>query len=151
MKMAGSNILTRKQLEKMTDDQLLEFAMKLQNNMINKQTNLINDNKEFREKLSIIDSKFDELKNKNEVLKSKVSVAEKTSLTLSMEYKNTNEKVIEMERNIHRMEQYSRRECIEIVGIPSSITNDLLEEHVLLIFGKLGYRLGEMNSVIFKL
>ena len=149
--MAGSNILTRKQLEKMTDDQLLEFAMKLQNNMINKQTDLINDNKEFREKLSIIDSKFDELKNENEVLKSKVSVAEKTSLTLSMEYKNTNEKVIEMERNIHRMEQYSRRECIEIVGIPSSITNDLLEEHVLLIFGKLGYRLGEMNSVIFKL
>ena len=68
-----------------------------------------------------------------------------------MEYKNTNEKVIEMERNIHRMEQYSRRECIEIVGIPSSITNDQLEEHVLLIFEKLGYRLGEMNRVIFKL
>ena len=106
--MAGSNILTRKQLEKMTDDQLLEFAMKLQNNMINKQTDLINDNKESREKLSIIDSKFDELKNENEVLKSKVSVAEKTSLILSVDYKNINEKVIEMERNIHRMEQYSR-------------------------------------------
>ena len=151
MKMAGSNILTRKQLEKMTDDQLLEFAMKLQNNMINKQTNLINDNKEFREKLSIIDSKFDELKNENEVLTSKVSVAEKTSSTLSTDYKNINEKVIEMERNMHRMEQYSRRECIEIVGIPSSITNDQLEEHVLLIFEKLGYRLGEMNRVIFKL
>ena len=56
-----------------------------------------------------------------------------------------------MERNMHRMEQYSRRECIEIVGIPSSITNDQLEEHVLLIFEKLGYRLGEMNRVIFKL
>ena len=151
MKMAGSNILTRKQLEKMTDDQLLEFAMKLQNNMINKETNLINDNKEFREKLSIIDSKFDELKNENEVLTSKVSVAEKTSSTLSTDYKNINEKVIEMERNMHRMEQYSRRECIEIVGIPSSITNDQLEEHVLLIFEKLGYRLGEMNRVIFKL
>ena len=80
--MAGSNILTRKQLENMTDDQLLEFAMKLLNNMINKQTDFINDNKEFREKLSIIDSKFDERKNENEVLKSKVSVAEKTSLTL---------------------------------------------------------------------
>ena len=57
MKMAGSNILTRKQLEKMTINQLIQFAMKLQNNMINKQTELINDNKEFREKLSIIDSK----------------------------------------------------------------------------------------------
>ena len=49
--------------------------------MINKQTDLINDNKEFRKKLSIIDSKFDELKNENEVLNSKVSVAEKTSLS----------------------------------------------------------------------
>ena len=68
--MAGSNILTRRQLEKMTNDQLIELAMKLQTNMINKQTDLINDNKEFREKLSIIDSKFDEPKKEYEVLKS---------------------------------------------------------------------------------
>ena len=39
---------------------------------------LINNNKEFREKLRIIDSKSDKLKKENEVLKSKVSVAEKT-------------------------------------------------------------------------
>ena len=76
--MAGSNILTRKQLKKMTNDQLVAFVMKLQNNMINKKTELINDNKEFRKKLSIIDSKSDELKTENEILKSKVSVAEKT-------------------------------------------------------------------------
>ena len=76
MKMAGSNILTRRQLEKMTNEQLTEFTMKLKNDMINKQTELTNNNKEFREKLSIIDSKFNELKNENEVLKSKVSVAE---------------------------------------------------------------------------
>lgn len=36
--------------------------MKLQNNMITKQTKLINNNKEFREKLSIIDFNFEELK-----------------------------------------------------------------------------------------
>ena len=82
--MAGSNILTKRQIEKMTNDQLIEFAMKLQNNMINKQTELINDNKEFRRKLSIIDSKFDELKKENEVLKSKVSVAEKISRVNSL-------------------------------------------------------------------
>ena len=82
--MAGSNILTKRQIEKMTNDQLIEFAMKLQNNMINKQTELINDNKEFRGKLSIIDSKFDELKKENEVLKSKVSVAEKISRVNSL-------------------------------------------------------------------
>ena len=72
MKMSGSIILTRKLLEKMTNDQLIEFALKLQNNMINKQTELINNNREFREKQIIIDSKFDELKKENEVLKIQV-------------------------------------------------------------------------------
>ena len=70
--MSGSIILTRKLLEKMTNDQLTEFALKLQNNMINKQTELINNNREFREKQRIIDSKFDELKKENEVLKIQV-------------------------------------------------------------------------------
>ena len=80
MKTARSNILTRKQLEKMTNNQLIEFAMKLQNKMINKQTELINNNKDFREKLSTTDSKFDELRKENEMLKSKASVAEKITL-----------------------------------------------------------------------
>ena len=56
LKMAGSNILPRKQLKK-TNDQLIEFAMKLINNMITKSTELINNNKEFGEKLSVTDSK----------------------------------------------------------------------------------------------
>ena len=61
--MAGSNILTSKQFEKLINDQLIKCAMTMQNNMINKQTELTNDEKEFREKLSIIGSKFDELKD----------------------------------------------------------------------------------------
>ena len=67
-----------------------------------------------------------------------------------------------MERNMHRLEQHSRRECIGIAGIPRSITNDLLEEHVFLVFEKLGvvlatidivacHRLGKTNRVIVKL
>ena len=56
----------------MTNNQLIEFAMKLQNNMINKQAELIND------KLSIIHSKFDELKRENAILRSKISVTEKS-------------------------------------------------------------------------
>ena len=73
-----------------------------------------------------------------------------------------NEKVIEMERNIHREEQYSRRKCIKVAGIPSSITNNLLEKHVLLILEKIGvvikatdivvrHRLEKGNRVIVKL
>ena len=160
--MAGSNILTRKQLEKMTNEQLIDFAMKLQGNLISKQTKLKNDNKEFREKLNLIEAKFDDLKKENETLQSKVMVAEKASTILSISHEKLNDRVIEMERNMHRLEQYSRCECIETVGVPNSITNDLLEEHVVLIFEKLGvvmepmnivayHRLGEIGRVIVKL
>ena len=86
--MAGSNILTRKQLEKMTNEQLIDFAVKLQDNLIAKQTELTNDNKEFREKLNLIEAKFDDLNKENEPLQSKVMVAEKTSTTLSKSHKN---------------------------------------------------------------
>ena len=66
LKMAGSNIFPRKQLKK-TNDQLIEFAMKLLNNMITKSTELINNNKEFGEKLSVTDSKHGKLKKMNEI------------------------------------------------------------------------------------
>ena len=66
--MAGSDILTRKQLEKMADEQLINFTMKLQDNLISNQTELINDNKEIREKLNLIEAKFNDLKKENETL-----------------------------------------------------------------------------------
>ena len=61
MNIVGSNILTRKQLEKMTNQQLIDFAMKMQDNLILKQTELIND-KEFHEKLNLMKAKFNDLK-----------------------------------------------------------------------------------------
>ena len=75
MKMVGSNILTRKQLEKMTSAQLIGFAMKLQDNLITKQTELINNNRKFREKLNVLKAKFDNVKKENEILQSKVVIA----------------------------------------------------------------------------
>ena len=89
-------------------------------------------------------------------------IAEKTSTTLSMNHKKLNDKTVEIERNMPRLEQYSRREWIEIAGVPNSIINDLLEEHGILIFENLGVvietmeivacqRLGETGRVIVKL
>ena len=43
-----------------------------------------------------------------------------------------------MERNMHRFEQYSRHECVQIARIPGNITNYPLEEHVIPAFDKLG-------------
>ena len=75
--MAGSNILTRKQLEKIANKQLINFPMKLQDNLISKQTELINDKKEIREKLNLIEAKFDDLKKENETLQSKFMIVER--------------------------------------------------------------------------
>ena len=158
--MAGNNILTRKQLEEISNEQLIDFTMKLQDNLMAKQTELTN--KEFREKLNVIEAKFGDLKKENETLQNKVMIVVKTLATLSISHKNLHERIIEMERNMHRLEQYSQCECIEISGILSSITNDLLEEHVILIFEKLGvvmeamdivacHRLGKTGRVIVKL
>ena len=63
MKMVGSNILTRKQLENMTNnEQLIDFPIKLQDNLISKQTDNINYNKESGGKRNVIEAKFDDLK-----------------------------------------------------------------------------------------
>ena len=104
MKVVGRNIPTRKQIEKMTNEQLIDFAIKLQDNLITKQTELINDNKEFREKLNVIEVKYGDLKKENETVQSKVMISEKISATLNMNHKRINDKIIEMERNMNRLE-----------------------------------------------
>ena len=77
--MADSNILTRKQLEKMPNNQLIDFAVKVQGNLISKQNALLNENKEINAKLHNIDKKIDELNRENNLLQSRLSVAGNTS------------------------------------------------------------------------
>ena len=96
----------------MTNEQLIDVIMKLQDSLMTKQAELINDNNEFREKLNFIETKLDDLRKENETLQSKLVIAEKNSATLYMHHKNLNYKIIEMEGNMHRLEQYPRRECI---------------------------------------
>ena len=56
--------------------------------------------------------------------------------------KNVNEKLvnqlIETERQCWANAQYSRRECLEVVAIPTSIPDDSLETNVSKVFDKLG-------------
>ena len=84
----------------MTNEQLIDFVMKLQDNLISKQTELINDNKEFLEKLNLIEAKFDDLKKENETLQSKFMIAEKTLTIFSINHKKLKNRVIEMERDM---------------------------------------------------
>ena len=71
-------------------------------------------------------------------------IAEKTLTRISINHKKLNDRIIEMERNMHRLQQYG--EYGEIARIPNSITNDLLEEHAILIFEKLNINLYDDNT-----
>ena len=64
-----------------------------------------------------------------------------------------------LERQCWANAQYSRRECLDIVGIPREVSGEVLEEKVLNIFGKLGcdispdrieacHRVGRTNDTV---
>ena len=48
------------------------------------------------------------------------------------------ERLVSMERQCWANAQYSRRECLELVGVPHSVSDGDFEEKVLKIFDKVG-------------
>ena len=64
-----------------------------------------------------------------------------------------------IERQCWANAQYSRRECLDVIGFPSEVDADVLDEKVLNIFGKLGcdipperiepcYRISKKSSAV---
>ena len=145
--MVNSNILTRKQLEKMSATQLIDFKMKIQENMIYSQNELFNENKKINEKLTHIQSIFDKLASDNDILQSKIIVAEKTSKTLQENLSSNNSRITDLERSLHKLEQYSRRECVKIAGIPRDIPHVILEDFVIKLLNKIGVNLTKNDLV----
>ena len=80
--------------------------------------------------------KINQLKKENN-LQSTLSVAENISKLISKKQRKNTGKVIRLSKNIHKMEQHSRQEYIEIAGIVLSMTNDLRKGKYFLYFQKL--------------
>ena len=63
--------------------------------------------------------------------------------------KNVNSKLVEQlvqtERQCQENAQYSKRECLEIIGIPASVRDDVLEEKVCGIFQEFGVEVGQRD------
>ena len=70
-----------------------------------------------------LNDKFSQLESENVVIKKANSLLAK--------------RLVDMERQCWANAQYSRRECIEVVGIPNSINNNELEDKVLTVFQKI--------------
>ena len=63
--------------------------------------------------------------------------------------KNTNsllqKRVVDLERECWANAQYWRTECLELVGIPASVSHDSLEDKVLNVFDKMGCHIQKEN------
>ena len=81
------------------------------------------------------------------MIKSILAVAENTSNLLKSYTKRVNEQLINIERRQYKLEQYSRRECIEIQVIPQTKTIKKLEDTVIKIFEKNGIPINKLMIV----
>ena len=54
--------------------------------------------------------------------------------------------MIETERQCRANAQYSRREYLEVVGVPTSVKGDALEDKVLNIFREIGVEIGQRDN-----
>ena len=77
------------------------------------------------------DGFFSKFNDKLAVIESDLSIAKNVNSKLL-------EKITDLERRMNESDQYSRRECLEISGLPSSVNNDILEGTVLTILEKIG-------------
>ena len=66
-----------------------------------------------------------------EKLQSELTVAKQVNSVLS-------ERLVSMERQCWANAQFYKRECLELVGVPRSVSDENLEEKVLKIFEKVG-------------
>ena len=103
----ASQILTRGQLEKMSNENLIVSFLALQDNVILQQNDLLQQNRDISKKLLEITSKIDSLAKKNDELTSYISVAQNASKILQEAFKTTSSKLVEFERQHHKLEQYT--------------------------------------------
>ena len=91
---------------------------------------LMNMVKELKEENTELRGENDMLKTQLEEIKSQLSITKNTSDLLI-------NRIINLERRQSAQEQYSRRECLEFSGIPSTINDNNLEDKVREILKKI--------------
>ena len=142
-----SQILIRGQLEKMSNENLIASFLALQDSIILQQNDLLQQNRDISKKLLEITSKIGSLVKKNVEVTSHVSVAQNASNVLQEVYNTTSSKRVELERQHRKLDQYSRRECLDFSGIPGSVAPKDLESFILHLLQKIGIDLDESRIV----
>ena len=115
---------TEVSLSKLTKEELVRIALDFQK----KQDLLLNK----------INKDLTDLSKNYLMLESELSVSRTVTA-------NQRKQIVELERQCWSNEQYSRRECLEIAGIPSNTDNTKLEETVLNVFSTIDVTVDSEN------
>ena len=116
--------LSEAALKKLSKDEIINLALDYQS--------------KFDSTLAGIWNELSDLKKDFEKLGSDLSVARQVNSVLR-------ERVTSLERQCWSNSQYSRRECLELTGIPETSDNNTLESTVLKIFEKLEVNMDPSN------
>ena len=108
-------------LEQLNKKSLVSIVLSLQNKLETVNDKLLEEFKEIKDK---IEADISMTKQVNSLLASRVT---------------------NLERQCWANAQYSRRECLEIVGIPSNVSHENLENKVVKIFNNIGCKIINEN------
>ena len=104
-------------LDKLRKQDLIPIVLSLQSKLEEKDNTVLEEVRKPNDSISKLHAELAVTKNVNNLLVTRLST---------------------LERQCWANAQYSRRECLDIVGIPREVSGEVLEEKVLNIFGKLG-------------
>jgi len=78
-----------------------------------------------------MDKKMDDLTETVKSMAGRISKLEEINEQVNKANESLEDKMVQLERSLHAANQYGRRECLEVVGIPPSITNVELQPKVI--------------------
>ena len=113
------SIYTEEALDKLNKKELITILLSLQ-------SKVESSNNEILDQVRQLNQKFNQLE-------SEISIVNQANSLLS-------KRLVNMERQCWANAQYSRRKCLEVMGIPDSVQNSELEDKVLNIFKKIALR-----------
>ena len=125
-------------LDKLRKQDLIPIVLSLQSKLEDKDNTVLEEVRKLNDSISKLHAELAVTKNVNNLLVTRLST---------------------LERQCWANAQYSRRECLDIVGILREVSGEVLEEKVLNIFGKLGcdispdrieacHRVGRTNDTV---
>ena len=137
-----------KNLTSLTKDKLLEKALEMKGIMIEKQTEI-----DLSHHIIKILSKLDEVTEEISTLKQDLSIVKEANILLKRRVSDledyadqSDEQIFTLEKRMNKLEQYTRKENIEISGIADDVSPENLDKTVVELLDNMDVHIVSMSQ-----